>query len=104
MSFPPTYSVIIPVYNRPDELDELLKSLTLQTNRDFEVIIVEDGSQIPAREIAEKYQAHFPVRYFFKQNEGPGPARNFGFARATGKYFVVFDSDCLIPPDRKSVV
>lgn len=91
------YSVIIPVYNRPDEIDELLESLTLQTFTDFEVIIVEDGSDIDCKQVAEKYQSYLNLKYFYKENSGQGFSRNFGFDRATGEYYVVFDSDCIVP-------
>jgi glycosyltransferase involved in cell wall biosynthesis len=91
------YSVIIPVYNRPDEVDELLASLSAQTEKDFEVIIVEDGSSVTCEQIVGKYDSSLSIRYFTKQNEGPGPARNFGFAKASGDYLVIFDSDCIIP-------
>lgn len=94
----PRYSVIIPVFNRPQELDELLTSLTLQTYKNFEVIIVEDGSSIKSESLVEKYSGKLKIHYFFKSNSGPGPSRNFGFTHAVGDFFVVFDSDCIIPP------
>jgi glycosyltransferase involved in cell wall biosynthesis len=94
----PKYSIIIPVYNRPQEVDELLESLTHQTLRDFEVIIIEDGSTIDAKEIIKKHKPQLDIHYFAKANSGPGPSRNYGFEKATGNYFVVFDSDCIIPP------
>jgi glycosyltransferase involved in cell wall biosynthesis len=94
----PKYSIIIPVYNRPDEINELLESLTHQTHNNFEVIVVEDGSSVSCEHIVQKYQSSFPVLYFRKQNEGPGPARNYGYQKAKGDYFVAFDSDCIIPP------
>jgi cellulose synthase/poly-beta-1,6-N-acetylglucosamine synthase-like glycosyltransferase len=93
-----TYSIIIPVYNRPDELDELLDSLTRQQYRDFEVIVVEDGSTKTAREVVEKYLPQLSVQYFFIENVGQGFARNYGFAQAQGDYLIVFDSDTIIPP------
>lgn len=94
------FSVIIPVYNRIDEVDELLASLSVQTARNFEVIIVEDGSTLPCRETAERYrEAGLDVSYFFKENEGRSIARNYGMERATGSYFIFFDSDCVIPRD-----
>jgi glycosyltransferase involved in cell wall biosynthesis len=96
MSFP-KFSIIIPVYNRPQEIDELLVSLTLQSIKDFEVIVVEDGSSISCEFIIEKYRDRLNLQYFFKKNSGPGPSRNFGYERARGKYFIVFDSDCIIP-------
>ena len=94
----PRYSVIVPVYNRPEEIDELLNSLTRQTRSDFEVIIVEDGSAIPCQDIVARYSNSLTIQYFFKPNSGPGPSRNFGYAHANGEYLVVFDSDCIIPP------
>ena len=95
------YSIIIPVYNRPDEVDELLASLQRQTRNDnFEVIIVEDGSTVPCRAQADRYAAMgVPVRYFYKENEGRSIARNYGMEHATGDYFIFFDSDCVIPPE-----
>jgi glycosyltransferase involved in cell wall biosynthesis len=93
------YSIIIPVYNRPDEVDELLESLTRQTYRNFEVIIVEDGSTVPCKEVIDKYRNRLDIVYYLKKNEGQGFARNYGYERAKGEYFIVFDSDCLIPPD-----
>jgi glycosyltransferase involved in cell wall biosynthesis len=94
----PRYSVIVPVYNRPEEVDELLKSLTFQTRRDFDVIIVEDGSSIRCEDIVNDYRGKLDIHYFYKPNTGPGPSRNFGYAQAAGDYLVVFDSDCIIPP------
>lgn len=94
----PRYSIIIPVYNRPQELDELLQSLTLQEFKDFEVLIVEDGSTLTSEKVFEKYSSQLTITYFFKPNSGPGPSRNYGFQRANGQFFIVFDSDCIIPP------
>jgi glycosyltransferase involved in cell wall biosynthesis len=94
----PKYSIIIPVYNRPDEVRDLLESLTSQTRKDFEIILVEDGSSITSEEVVHSYEGRLPIRYYSKSNSGPGPTRNFGFAHASGKYFVVFDSDCILPP------
>lgn len=91
------YSVIVPVYNRPDEIDELLQSLTKQTYKNFEVIIIEDGSNLRCDHIVEEYSDQLAIQYFYKQNSGQGFSRNFGFEKATGDYFIVFDSDCLIP-------
>jgi glycosyltransferase involved in cell wall biosynthesis len=92
------FSIIIPLYNRPQEIDELLESLTHQTYSSFEVIVVEDGSQIDAREIVERYQDRLDLTYVYKINEGQGVARNLGFSKAKGDYFIAFDSDCVIPP------
>jgi glycosyltransferase involved in cell wall biosynthesis len=94
----PTYSVIVPVYNRPQEVTELLESLTRQTFQNFEVVLVEDGSTITSEKVFEQFASRLSIHYFFKPNTGPGPSRNFGFEKARGKYFVVFDSDCILPP------
>ncbi len=90
------FSVIIPVYNRRDEIAALLKSLSMQTVRNFEVIVVDDGSTDPCEPECSPYSGF--VRYFFKENEGRSPARNYGVEHAKGSYFVFFDSDCIIPP------
>ena len=95
----PKYSVVIPVYNRPEELEELLQSLAEQRFNDFDVIIVEDGSQRTSESVYEKFASRLAIRYFSKPNSGPGPSRNFGFEKAKGQYFVVFDSDCILPPE-----
>ena len=92
------YSVIIPVYNRPDEADELLQSLTLQTYKDFEVVVVEDGSAIPCREVVEKYAGRLDIHYYNKPNSGPGQTRNYGAERSQGEYLIILDSDCILPP------
>lgn len=92
------FSVIIPVYNRPQEVDELLESLTKQTYTDFETLIIEDGSEQSCKHIVEKYSDDLDIKYYAKENSGQGFSRNYGFDRANGDYFVVFDSDCLIPP------
>lgn len=93
----PRYSIIIPVFNRPEEVHELLQSLTLQTYKDFEVIIVEDGSAKRCDHVVDAFRDVLNIKYFFKPNSGPGPSRNFGFGHALGTYLVVFDSDCIIP-------
>lgn len=92
------YSLIIPVFNRPDEVNELLESLCNQTTRDFEIIIVEDGSKILCKDIVDKYTNQLDISYFFIDNSGPGGARNFGVEKSRGDYVVVLDSDCIIPP------
>jgi glycosyltransferase involved in cell wall biosynthesis len=94
----PKYSVIVPVYNRPQEAEELLESLTTQTRKDFEVVIVEDGSTVRCDIIVDRFRDKLNIQYFFKPNSGPGPSRNFGYSHARGKYLVVFDSDCILPP------
>lgn len=93
------FSIIIPLYNRPQEIDELLSTLTLQTYTQFEVLVIEDGSVKDAKAVVEKYINKLDIKYFFKLNEGQGFARNYGFERAKGDFFVIFDSDCLIPED-----
>ena len=91
------YSFIIPVYNRPDEVDELLDSLTRQTLRDFEVIVVEDGSSVPCKEVVDRYADRLTIHYYNKENSGPGQTRNYGVERAHGEYMLILDSDCIIP-------
>ena len=91
------YSIIVPVYNRPDEVDELLDSLTRQTLHGFEVIIVEDGSQVTCREICGKYEGRLTLSYYKKPNSGPGQSRNYGAERAQGEYLIILDSDVVLP-------
>lgn len=91
------YSVIIPVYNRPDEVDELLQSLTIQHFTDFEVVVVEDGSSIPCQDVTEKYAGRLDIKYFSKPNSGPGQTRNYGAERGQGEYLIILDSDCVLP-------
>ena len=92
------YSFVIPVYNRPDEVDELLDSLCRQRLIDFEVVVVEDGSAVPCRSVTEKYADRLQVRYYEKPNSGPGPTRNYGVEKATGEYVLILDSDVVLPP------
>ena len=87
------YSVIIPVYNRPDEVDELLQSLTMQHFKDFEVVVVEDGSSIPCKEVVDRYADRLNIKYFSKPNSGPGQTRNYGAERSEGEYLIILDSD-----------
>lgn len=91
------YSIIVPVFNRPDEVDELLQSLVGQTLKDFEVVIVEDGSQKPCKDVCDKYSDRLDVKYFMKNNSGPGQSRNYGAERAKGEYLIVLDSDVVLP-------
>ena len=92
------FSFIIPVYNRPDEIDELLESLSkLKSEKNFEVVVVEDGSTISCEPIIEKYNSKLNISYYFKPNSGPGDSRNFGMQIAKGDYFIILDSDCIIP-------
>lgn len=91
------YSIIIPVYNRPDEVNELLLSLTKQRYTHFEVIVVEDGSTISCEEVVKNYSELLDVKYFSKPNSGPGQTRNYGAERCKGDYLIILDSDCIIP-------
>ena len=91
------YSFVIPVFNRPDEVLELLESLCRQKDKDFEVILVEDGSQVPCKEVADKFADQLDIHYFFKPNSGPGDSRNYGVAQASGEYIIVLDSDVVLP-------
>ncbi|NBL64275.1 glycosyltransferase [Flavobacterium sp. NST-5] len=91
------FSFIIPVYNRPDEIDELLQSLTTQTyTKSFEIVVVEDGSTIPCKNVIQKY-SQLNISYYYKKNSGPGDSRNFGMSVAKGQYFLILDSDCILP-------
>jgi glycosyltransferase involved in cell wall biosynthesis len=98
------FSVIIPLYNRPQEIKELLQTLTKQTYMQFEVLVIEDGSNLDAEHIVNGYADKLDIRYYKKQNEGQGFTRNYGFERAKGDYFIIFDSDCLIPEDYLEIV
>jgi len=91
------FSVIIPVYNRPQEVEELLESLAQQSYKNFETLIIEDGSDEKCEHVVEEYSDRLDISYYFKENSGQGFSRNYGFKRANGDYFIVFDSDCLIP-------
>ena len=93
------YSIIIPVFNRPDEVDELLGSLCQQTVKDFEVLIVEDGSQHDCKAVIGKYTDRLDIKYFMKANSGPGQSRNYGAERAQGDYLIILDSDVVLPDD-----
>lgn len=90
-------SIIVPVFNRPDEVNELLQSLSEQTKKGFEIIIVEDGSKIKCDDIVEQFKDVLNIKYFFKKNSGPGQSRNYGFEKAEGNYAIFLDSDCVIP-------
>lgn len=92
------YSFIVPVYNRPQEVDELLQSLCGQTFKDFEVVIVEDGSSLPCNKVVETYSGLLDIRYFAKENSGPGQTRNYGVERAEGVFVLILDSDVVLPP------
>src|SRR5690349_14705805 len=92
------YSVIVPVYNRPQEIRELLQSLTTQTFQNFEVVVVEDGSALRCEVDVDTFRDKLKIQYLYKPNSGPGPSRNEGAKLSQGNYFVFFDSDCIIPP------
>lgn len=98
------FSVIIPVYNRPDELAELLECLARQTYPPYEVVVVEDGSVVPARHVAEAFRDRLPIAYYAKENEGQGFTRNYGMARARGDFFIILDSDALLEPGYLRIV
>ena len=92
------FSIIIPVYNRPQEIDELLESLTKQDfSDDFEVLVIEDGSTEKSESIVEKYTSKLNLKYFYKENSGAGASRNFGMQKASGNYFIILDSDVIAP-------
>ena len=93
------YSIIVPVFNRPDEVSELLESLCKQELKDFEVIIVEDGSKIPCKDVCDKYADILDLHYYHKDNSGPGQSRNYGAERANGQWLIVLDSDVVLPAD-----
>ncbi|MBR1803383.1 MAG: glycosyltransferase [Muribaculaceae bacterium] len=95
----PYFSVIVPVYNRPAEVEDLMRSLAEQSLQDFEVMIVEDGSTVPCQDVVARYADRVDVHYYYKDNEGRSLARNYGIERASGQYFIFFDSDCVIPRD-----
>ena len=99
------FSIIIPVYNRPEEIEELLESLTHSDFQGkYEVVIIEDGSTISCEHVIQKYNDKLNISYYLKYNSGPGDSRNFGMNLAKGDYFIIFDSDCVIPKNYLSVV
>ncbi|WP_158729962.1 MULTISPECIES: glycosyltransferase family 2 protein [unclassified Flavobacterium] len=99
------FSLIIPVYNRPDEVDELLESLSRTTYKEiFEIVLIEDGSTIRCQDVASKYGNRLDIAYYYKENSGPGDSRNYGMSKARGDYFIIFDSDCIIPENYLSEV
>ncbi|WP_066225357.1 glycosyltransferase [Formosa haliotis] len=92
------YSFIIPVYNRPDEIEELLISfVNLKSTLDFEIVIVEDGSTQTSKRVVDRFKNQLNIAYFYKKNSGPGDSRNFGMQHAKGNYFIILDSDCVLP-------
>ena len=98
------FSIIIPVYNRPQEIDELLESLCQQSLKDFEVIVVEDGSSETCEDICKKYTQQLELHYYFKPNSGPGPSRNYGAERSLGEYLIILDSDVIVPENYLQIV
>ncbi|MDO7135709.1 glycosyltransferase [Algibacter lectus] len=99
------FSFIIPVYNRPDETQELLESFVgLKTDTDFEIVIVEDGSTLSSKSIVDAFKNKLNISYYFKENSGPGDSRNYGMQRAKGNYFIILDSDCILPQQYLSEV
>ena len=100
-----TYSFVVPVYNRPQEIKELLESmLHLNFDRPFEIVIVEDGSEYTSEEVVSEFSDKLLISYYFKPNSGPGDSRNYGMKRAKGDYYIILDSDCLMPPDYLTTV
>jgi glycosyltransferase involved in cell wall biosynthesis len=93
------YSIIVPVYNRPHEIEELLDSLTSQRFRNFETIIIDDGSSLKAESVVDAFKDKIHIEYYYKENSGPGLTRNFGCSLAKGDYFIILDSDCTVPPN-----
>lgn len=92
------FSVIIPIYNRPEELSELLISLSNQLfDQSFEIVVVEDGSNLKSDNVVKQFDKLLDIKYFFKENSGPGDSRNYGMRKATGNYFIILDSDCILP-------
>lgn len=98
------FSIIIPLYNRPQEIKELLETLCKQTYLQFEVLVIEDGSVQDAKNIVDEFQSKLDIHYYFKENSGQGFSRNYGFERAKGDYFIIFDSDILVPSDYLEIV
>ncbi|WP_197276075.1 glycosyltransferase family 2 protein [Mangrovimonas sp. TPBH4] len=95
-----SFSFVIPVYNRPDEVAELLESFSnLKYHEPFEIVIVEDGSSTDCKPVVDAYIDRLDISYFYKENSGPGDSRNYGMERTKGNYFIILDSDCVLPPD-----
>ena len=98
------FSLIIPVYNRPQEIDELLESLCSQTFKDFEVVVVEDGSSERCDTVREKHKDRLALNYYYKPNSGPGPSRNYGAERSQGEYLIILDSDVIVPENYLEII
>lgn len=94
------YSFIIPVFNRPDEVFNLLESIAaLQGDISHDVVVIEDGSTLKCDTVCNRFRESVPIAYHFKPNSGPGDSRNYGMRMASGNYFIILDSDCIVPPD-----
>ncbi|KQC28882.1 glycosyltransferase [Flagellimonas eckloniae] len=92
------FSIIVPVFNRPEEIQELLESLLHQDFKEsYEIVIVEDGSSESSEEAVKRFQQSLQISYYFKENSGPGDSRNYGMQKANGNYFIILDSDCILP-------
>lgn len=99
------FSVIIPVYNRPDEVEELLQSMAQSDFNDiYEIVIIEDGSTIRCQDVVSQFGDRLDISYYYKENSGPGDSRNYGMEKARGDYFIIFDSDCIIPKNYLTTV
>jgi glycosyltransferase involved in cell wall biosynthesis len=98
------YSIIIPVFNRPQEIEELLESLTRQSYANFEVLVIDDGSSMTCEAVVNRFRDHLHLQYYYKENSGQGFTRNYGYKKASGDYFIVFDSDCIIPENYLEIV
>ena len=92
------YSFIVPVFNRPDEIKELLQSfLAIEGDIPFEIVIIEDGSPHDCKAVIKDFTNDLNISYYNKPNSGPGDSRNYGMSKANGNYFIILDSDCLLP-------
>ena len=92
------FSFIIPVYNRPIEIKELLESFSnFESHHKYEIVIVEDGSTETSESVVETFKNRLDISYYFKENSGPGESRNFGMRKAKGNYYIILDSDVLLP-------
>lgn len=92
------FSIIVPVYNRPDEMSELLESLTKQTDKGFEVLVLEDGSSLPCDKVCKQYEDRLDLHYYFMPGTGRSERRNYGMSHAKGEWCILFDSDVIVPP------
>ncbi|NRB82427.1 MAG: glycosyltransferase [Winogradskyella sp.] len=92
------FSFIVPVYNRPEEIRELLESFSnLEGDFNYEIVIVEDGSSETSEAVVNSFREQLHISYYFKSNTGPGDSRNFGMKKAEGDYFIILDSDVILP-------